>query len=130
MDLSRAMLERQVRAFYGTARQDALLGPVFARVQDWEPHIQRITDFWCNVALGERLYQGNPMGAHLALGLEGEHFARWLALWEQTAHATLPAAAAALVVERAGRIAGSMQHGVEVFRNRLPPAIPPATIRG
>ena len=38
-----AMIERLVRTFYGRARRDPLLGPVFdGTVQDWERHITRI----------------------------------------------------------------------------------------
>ncbi len=120
MELTPALLEHQVRAFYTAARQDPLLGTVFARVQDWEHHIGRISAFWSNVALGTRSYQGNPMAAHLPLGLEPAHFARWLELWAATARAELPPAAAALVVERAERIATSLQHGIAFAAGRLP----------
>ena len=120
MELTPDMLEQQVRAFYGSARQDPLLGPVFARVTEWEHHIGKISAFWRNVALGTRSYQGNPMGAHLPLGLEPAHFVRWLELWEATARQTLPPEAAALVVERAQRIAASLQHGIAFAAGRLP----------
>jgi hypothetical protein len=37
-------------------------------------------------------YPGNPMAAHLPLGLGPAHFARWLALFEATARAECTAA--------------------------------------
>ena len=41
-----AMIERLVRAFYGRARHDPLIGPVFERhVADWEAHIPRHVRF-------------------------------------------------------------------------------------
>jgi hemoglobin len=122
--LTPALLETQVRAFYATARQDPLLAPIFARVEDWEQHIRQISAFWANVALGTREYQGNPMAAHLPLGLSGPHFARWLELWEETAKHTLPAEAAELLVSRAHRIAASLQHGIAFAEGRLPGAKP------
>ena len=36
-----------VRAFYAKIRQDELLGPIFNEsIQDWEPHLEKLTDFW------------------------------------------------------------------------------------
>ena len=48
--LDEAAIERVVRAFYAAARGDPLLGPVFGRVADWEPHIARVCAFWSSVA--------------------------------------------------------------------------------
>ena len=39
------------RAFYGAARGDEVLGPLFERVDDWEAHIVRICAFWSSVTL-------------------------------------------------------------------------------
>lgn len=39
--LDEAVLEAFLRAFYGAARQDPLLGAAFAGVANWEPHIAR-----------------------------------------------------------------------------------------
>jgi hemoglobin len=122
--LTPALLEAQVRAFYDTARQDPLLGPVFDRVGDWEHHIGRISAFWANVALGTREYRGNPMAAHLPLGLEPAHFTRWLELWEATATRVLPPDGAALLIERAQRIATSLQHGIAFAQGILPQRVP------
>ena len=50
--IDEAMIERLVRAFYGRIRRDPLLAPVFAeRIDDWEPHLQRMCAFWSSVAL-------------------------------------------------------------------------------
>lgn len=131
--LDEATLERVVRAFYGTARQDPLLGPVFARVADWEAHIARIVDFWSSVVLMTGRYHGNPMAAHLPLGLQPHHFARWLDLFERTAQAECGPEGAALLADRARRIARSLELGIAVQRGELPPrraslapAAPPA----
>jgi hemoglobin len=118
--LDEATLERVLRAFYAEARQDDLLGPVFARVGDWEAHIDRIVAFWSSVALMTGRYQGNPMGAHLPLGLEPAHFARWLALFERTVRAGCAPEGAELLIGKARRIAQSLQLGIEVQRGVLP----------
>lgn len=119
--LDEALLERVVRAFYGRARQDALLGPVFARVADWEEHIARIAAFWSSVALQTGRYHGTPMEAHLPLGLTPAHFDRWLALWEATVTALCPPEGAVLLLERARRIADSLRHAIAVRAGILPP---------
>jgi hemoglobin len=118
--LDEPVLERVVRAFYGTARHDPLIGHLFDDVQDWEAHIARITDFWSSVALMSGRYHGNPMAPHLKLPLEPRHFARWLTLFEQTARDICSEAGAALLMEKARRIAQSLQFGMEAKRGVLP----------
>lgn len=119
--LDEALIEALVRRFYGRAREDAQLGPVFARVTDWEHHIARICAFWSSVALRTGRYSGQPMRAHLALGLEPLHFAQWMALFGDTAREICPPAAAALLMERAQRIGDSLMLGIAAHRGILPP---------
>src|SRR5215831_7789477 len=73
--IDEAMIERLVRTFYGRARRDPLLGPIFdSTVQDWERHITRICAFWSSVALMSGRYHGQPMVAHLPLPVDTPHF--------------------------------------------------------
>lgn len=118
--LDEPLLERVVRAFYGTARQDPVIGHLFDGVEDWESHIARITTFWSSVALMSGRYHGNPMAPHLKLPLEQPHFARWLALFECTVRDTCSEAGATLLLEKARRIAQSLQLGIEAKRGVLP----------
>ena len=84
--IDEAMIEKLVRGFYARAQHDALIGPVFAEhVQDWEPHIARMCQFWSSVALMTGRYHGQPMAKHVPLPVDARHFDRWLALFEQTA---------------------------------------------
>ncbi|MDM7138280.1 group III truncated hemoglobin, partial [Klebsiella pneumoniae] len=56
-----AEIGRLVSAFYEKARQDAVLGPIFARhVSDWDDHLRRISDFWSSVILRSGRYRGRP----------------------------------------------------------------------
>ncbi len=108
-----AMIERLVRTFYDRVRADAVLAPVFdAHIRDWEPHLQRMCAFWSSVALMTGAYHGSPMARHLPLPVDGGHFDRWLALFEATAAETCPPQAAAHFVERARRIAQSLEMGI------------------
>lgn len=108
--IDEAMIERLVRAFYARVRDDALLAPIFAaRIDDWEPHLRRMCAFWSSVALMTGRYHGQPMGKHLPLPIDALHFDRWLALFEATAREMCPAAAAEHFVERARRIAESLE---------------------
>jgi hemoglobin len=108
-----AMIERVVRRFYERVREDALLGPVFeARIADWEPHLQQMFAFWSSVALLTGRYHGQPMVKHMPLPVDARHFDRWLELFEETARELCPPAAADHFVERAQRIAESLELGV------------------
>jgi hemoglobin len=109
-DLREPMIALLVRTFYDRARQDELIGPVFAAaVEDWDDHIGKITDFWSSVMLRTGRYSGRPMRPHLILPLEGKHFDRWLDLFEETAKELLPPEIADAFIVRARRIADSFE---------------------
>lgn len=111
--IDEAMIEKVVRTFYGKVRGDALLGPVFSdRIADWEPHLQRMCAFWSSVALLTGRYSGRPMEKHMPLPVEAQHFDRWIALFEETVWEVCEPAAAKHFVERARRIAESLELGV------------------
>lgn len=75
-----------VHVFYGRVREDAVLGPIFARhVDDWPAHLATLVDFWSALLRGTRRFSGTPVQRHNALpGLDEALFERWLALFRQT----------------------------------------------
>ncbi len=115
--IDEAMIDRLVRRFYAAVREDPLLAPVFAaRIADWEPHLQRMCAFWSSVALMTGRYHGQPMAKHLPIAADGRHFDRWLALFEGTARRECPPAAAEHFIERARRVAESLEMGMAAGR--------------
>ena len=126
--LNGAAIAALLRDFYAAARQDPLLGPAFetishrggAEAAQWEAHIARVTDFWSSVALMTGRYNGQPMRAHLDLGLTPAHFERWLALFSATVEEHCSPAGAALLVQRARTIARSLEMGIAVAEGQLP----------
>lgn len=108
--IDEAMIDRLVRTFYGKVRLDPVLGPVFeARVEDWEHHFQTLDAFWSSVTLGTGAYSGTPMQKHVKLPVDSRHFDRWLRLFGETAIEICPIDAARLFLERAMRIAESLE---------------------
>jgi hemoglobin len=118
--IDEAMIERLVRAFYERVQADPLLGPIFAaRIEDWEPHLQRMFAFWSSVALMSGRYHGQPMQKHLPLPVDARHFDRWLDLFEQTARDLCPPAAADHFVEAARRIGSSLELGIATANGKM-----------
>ena len=124
--------ERLVRAFYGRALEDPIIGWLFTDVArlDLEEHVPRITAFWETVLLGARTYAGGAFRPHAVLhgkaGLKGGHFARWVALWRQTVDELFAGPRAEQAKAHAYRLAGA-------FRMRLQnytPADAPAPAGG
>lgn len=112
-------IDRLVRTFYGKIQGDAVLGPIFGRaITDWEPHLSKMVDFWSSVALLTMRYEGRPMPVHVRMGLEPEHFGRWLELFRETAHEVLPADGAAFFIGKAEQIARSFQMGIQFFNEQ------------
>jgi len=114
------MIEHLVRLFYQRIQAEPVLGPIFAtRVADWEHHIEKLCAFWSSVALMTGRYHGQPMRMHMDLPVDRAHFDRWLALFERTAAEVCPPAAAEHFVERARRIADSLEMGIATAQGRL-----------
>lgn len=110
--LGRTAIEHFLREFYGSARRDPILAEAFAGIADWEGHIATITGFWCSVALMTGEYHGRPMQAHAHLPLTPAHFTRWLQIFERIARARFTPAGADHMIERARRIARSLEMGL------------------
>lgn len=111
--IDEVMIDALVEQFYGRVRDDGLIGPIFARrIDDWAPHLAQMKLFWSSVALSTGVYQGRPMPRHLPLPIDARHFDRWLELFTETARAICPPVAAAHFIERAKRIAESLELGV------------------
>ncbi|MEW9838044.1 group III truncated hemoglobin [Mesorhizobium marinum] len=101
-----------VRDFYGRVRADPRLGPIFAAEirGDWEPHLEKMTDFWCSVVLKTGDYSGRPVPAHLKLKqVREQDFQIWLGHFRATAEARCPPEVTGVFVDRAERIARSLQ---------------------
>ncbi len=109
-------IERLVRCFYVKVRGDAELAPMFEAViapDNWEPHMALMHDFWSSIVLGTARYKGNPLAAHARIpDLRPDMFETWLRLFRETAYEIFDHEVAALVCEKAGRIAQSFQVGL------------------
>lgn len=120
--LDEAEISRLIRTFYDRARADEVIGPIFASaVEDWDHHIEKITDFWSSVMLRTSRYDGRPLRPHLVLPLQGTHFDRWLDLFEATAREVCSRDVADAFIVRARRIADSFEMAVGTQRGEIRP---------
>jgi hemoglobin len=112
----RADCERLVRAFYGRALDDPIIGWIFTDVAklDLESHVPRIASFWETILLGAHSYAGGAFAPHAALHvkvpLREGHFERWLWLWRATVEELFAGQRAELAKAHAERVAGAF-HG-------------------
>lgn len=113
-DIDENVIENLVRDFYGKIRDDAELGPIFdSKIEDWEPHLRKMMDFWSSVTLMTGRFKGNPMMKHRVLtDVEPAHFDRWLALFRESAKNVATPGAAEVFIGCAERIAGSFKLGM------------------
>lgn len=120
--VTEAMIRELVHAFYAKVRLDPILGPIFNRaVDDWDAHLEKLCGFWSSVTLMTGRYKGTPMKVHADIAdIERAHFAHWLGLFRETARDTCPPACAALFIDRAERIAQSLEMGISIHRGWTP----------
>ena len=120
--------ERLVRAFYGRALEDPIIGWLFTDVArlDLEAHVPTITSFWETVLLGARTYAGGAFRPHALLharaGLRGGHFARWLALWSQTVDEQFAGPVAEEAKAHAVRVADAFHRRLQGYDDPPPSA--------
>jgi hemoglobin len=122
----RADCERLVRAFYGRALTDPVIGFIFVDVAklDLEAHVPRIASFWETILLGAQSYGGGAFRPHAAINaqvrLRAGHFERWLWLWRTTVDELFVGERAELAKVHADRVARAFH-----ARLRLMDAAPP-----
>jgi hemoglobin len=106
-------IEELVRAFYGRAFEDRILGFIFVEVAqlDLEAHLPRIAGFWETILLGARSYSGGAFAPHAALNAKVRlfpgHFERWLWLWRKTVDERFAGPRAELAKAHAARVAAA-----------------------
>lgn len=129
---TRADCERLVRAFYGRALGDPVIGWIFTDVArlDLEAHVPQIASFWETVLLGAKSYAGTPFEPHARLHAKVElrsgHFGRWLALWNETVDELFEGERATLAQAHALRVAQAFHARLQVHPGPAPSATPPA----
>ena len=113
IDITEESIVQLIDRFYVAVRRDPVLGPVFENAiaeAEWPEHLATMQKFWSSVMLTSGRYSGNPVSVHRAVrGLERPMFARWLALFETAASELFAPEQAALFVDKANRIATSLQ---------------------
>ena len=112
--ISELQIDSVVAEFYGLIRQHPALGPVFANhVADWPEHEAKIARFWKNAILFQRVYDGNPMAAHLQAGdVRPGMFGPWLGLFDAVLERQLPPDTAAAWSALAHRIGAGLRYGL------------------
>ena len=126
---SRGDVERLVRAFYGRAMDDPMIGYLFTDVAqlDLEAHIPEITSFWDTILLGAQSYRGGAFAPHAQLHMKSPlragHFERWLVLWTTTVDELFEGPRAGYAKHHATRVA-------RAFHGRIETMGPPAPSGG
>jgi hemoglobin len=118
---TRADCERLVRAFYGRALTDPVIGFIFTDVArlDLETHVPRIASFWETILLGAHSYGGGAFAPHALIHrqvpLRAGHFERWLWLWRTTVDELFAGDRAELAKAHATRVAGAFHRRLEAI---------------
>jgi hemoglobin len=115
-----------VNSFYNKIKIDEVIGDFFTKTipeNEWDEHIQKLTDFWETNLFFVRKFKGNPMKAHKDVdtnfnhSIQQEHFGRWLQLWFSTVDEYFTGEKANQAKERARNIASMLFF--KIYENRL-----------
>jgi hemoglobin len=113
--VTEAQIAAVVAEFYACVRAHPGLGPVFAaHVADWPSHEEKITRFWRNAILHDRVYDGNPLEKHRNAGnVRTAMFEVWLGLFDSVLRRELPPDTAAAWSALAHRIGRGLVFGMQ-----------------
>jgi len=103
-----------VDEFYGRVLKDEVIKEFFADL-DFEHHKPKMIHFWSFVLLDEEGYTTNVFDKHTHMALKGEHFDRWLVLFESTVDDLFEGEKATMAKFRAKTIGWTFK---EKFRKR------------
>lgn len=118
--INEVIVKDLVHHFYAQVRNDEFLAPIFeGHISDWDIHLNRMCDFWSSVVLISGRYHGQPMQKHILLPVDGKHFDRWLELFRESARQICSPIAAEYFIQRAERIAESMELGIAGARGEM-----------
>ncbi len=120
-------ITNMVHDFYAQVRRDEVLGLIFnAHIDDWDYHLEHLSNFWSSILLRTGRFKGTPMPKHIALpGLNAKLFQRWLALFRETTSAQPNQAMGEQAYVIAQRIAQSLWYGYQISHN---PDMPPTEV--
>lgn len=111
-------IRKLVNHFYTKVRSDKELGPIFEQAigkdaEAWQPHLQKMYDFWSSVMLASGRYRGNPLKKHRDLpSFDRFLFERWLVLFGATATELFSEEIASAFISKARNIARSLTLGI------------------
>lgn len=90
--INRDNIRIMVDRFYSKVLKDDLLADFFIEKlgdemisDEWQEHLDKLTDFWASITLGDTAYSGQPVKPHMHMeDLQRETFERWLELFFET----------------------------------------------
>ncbi|MNX40098.1 Group 3 truncated hemoglobin ctb [compost metagenome] len=104
-------------------RADKEIGFFFNEtIQDWEGHLEKLTDFWETNLFGGKKYKGNPIAVHNEVDERFGHrispneFGIWLNLWFETLDELFEGENVAILKRRARKM-GTFLY-MNIFENR------------
>ena len=120
---NRADVNLLVHAFYAKIRADKEIGFFFNEtIQDWEEHLEKLTDFWETNLFAVKKYKGDPIAAHNEVDkrfdykISPNEFGIWLNLWFETLDELFEGENVAILKRRARKM-GTFLY-MNIFENR------------
>jgi len=110
-----------VSTFYSRIKTNELLGPIFTAAipeDEWNQHMEKITEFWNSAVFGSMTYRGNPAMKHVQVDKSNDfsvtqnHFKVWLDNWNSVVDENFSGAVAENVKMRARKMATGLYIGM------------------
>lgn len=111
-------IKELVDRFYTKIRQNDDLSYIFENKigttqEDWQPHLQKMYNFWSSLMLSSGKYSGSPMQKHKSLpSFPESKFDKWLELFSKTAKEIYTEEIAEKFIEKGTLVARSLRYAM------------------
>ena len=120
--ISRENIRILVDRFYSAILKDEILADFFIEKlgdemisDEWQEHLNKLTDFWASITLGDTAYSGQPVKPHMHMeGLQRETFEQWLKLFFETVDRLYSEEAATIFKTKSETIANNFMRLLDI----------------
>ncbi len=113
--ITRENIRKMVDRFYSQVLKDDIVADFFIDKlgdemisDEWQNHLNLLTDFWASLILKDNSYSGQPIKPHMKMkGLKRETFEQWLKLFFETVDKFYTKEAADIFKKESERIANN-----------------------
>jgi hemoglobin len=121
-EINKENVNKMVKMFYAKVIKDDEIGYFFTEIlgdnlqnEQWQKHIEILTNFWLSMTGHGQDYKGNPFMPHMALkGLNKDKFSRWIEMFHKIVSKVYSEEVAKIFKNKGSMVATNFMRNLEI----------------